>query len=216
VSEPGRPTPHRRRAGPIRLAGALATLLVAAIPVEAGAESGSPYNGASHGPEIFVGLGDASVSDEREVSTAIGFRHSFVFLLGDARLSYIFEGDADGPGPIDRHGLWLHGAVHPLAPGLLGSDWLAYVLSSPYLEIGAGGLVYSGAFPADVNSPAFAWSVGAGIDIPLLNPDRGQAPWLHLLYRFRTDASNAGAAARRSKVHALYLGLSWRFNGTVF
>lgn len=194
---------------------AFATLLAVLVPTSAAADSGSPYNGASHGPELFVGLGDASISDEREISGSVGFRHSFVFLLGDARLSYTFDGDADGPGPIDRHGLWLHAALHPLAPGLLGSDWLAYVLSSPYFEIGAGGLVYSRAYPADVTSPAFGWSVGAGIDIPLLDPDRGQAPWLHVLYRFRTDASNAESAAGRSKMHALYLGLSWRFNGTM-
>lgn len=131
-------------------------------------------------------------------------------------MSYVVDSAGDSAGTPYRHGLWLHTAVHPLAPAILGSEWFHYLVGSPYFEIGAGGLVYPGTFPGDVTSPAFGWSIGAGIDIPLADPDRGQAPWLHVLYRFRTDATNLKSAAGRSRTNTLYLGASWRFNGLLF
>lgn len=173
------------------------------------------YNGASYGPEVFAGFGSATLSDAQEASIAVGFRHSFPFLLGDSRLSYTLESPSTALNRPDRHGLWLHTGLHPLAPAILGSEWMHYVLGSPYFEAGVGGLIYSPEFSADVASPAVGWSIGAGLDVPLADPDQGEAPWLHLLYRFRNDATNDTSAAGRSRVNALYLGFSWRFNGTL-
>jgi len=194
---------------------ALTVLVAAPTESRAGETTGNYYSGASYGPELFVGGGRSTLADESELTASVGFRHSFVLLLGDARISYVLDAPGTSPASPDRHGLWFHGALHPLAPLIIGSDWFDYLLGSPYFEFGVGGMVYSGPPSSNFSTPAVGWSVGGGFDVPLVDLDEGDSPWLHFLYRFRTDATNLGATGGRSRTNSLLLGISWRFNGSL-
>lgn len=173
-----------------------------------------PFSGAFYGPEAHVGYGWSRSRGDSVGSATLGFRHAFVFLLGDSRLSYSFDAAVDDEGP-ERHGFWLHTCLHPAAAVILGSDWLAYTLSSPFFELGIGGLAYVDAAP-EMSTPALGWSLGGGLDIPLGNPDRGSSPWLHLLYRHRVDATNSNVPAAHPRADAVFIGVGWRLNGTLF
>lgn len=150
-----------------------------------------------------------------------GLRHSFPFLLGDLRLSYSYDRfsthDAAAGPDFNTHSGSLHLAIHPLYLALLWSDWWGYAIGSFYVEAGLGGhanVFETAGTPAD---PGFHWSVGAGIDLPLADPDRGHAPWLHLLYRFRRRGVDTPGGERvPMKLHSGFVGLGWRFNGMLF
>lgn len=173
-----------------------------------------PFSGAFYGPEAHVGYGWSRSRGDSVGSATLGFRHAFVFLLGDSRLSYSFDAAVDADGP-ERHGFWFHTCIHPAAAVILGSDWLAYTLSSPFFELGVGGLTYVDAVP-EMTTPALGWSLGGGLDIPLGNPDRGSSPWLHLLYRHRVDATNSNVPSAQPRADVVFIGVGWRLNGTLF
>ena len=174
---------------------------------------GKAYSGAFLEPEIYLGGETSPRTDSPGFVLNTSLRHSFVFLLGDTRLSY----ELREPGTQrTRHGLWLHGCVHPLAAFLLGSDWLRYVIASLYFEIGLGGLVHASTGDVEATSPALGWSWGSGLDVPLGDADRGDLPWLHLVFRRSFDVSNSKGRTPKVRDDAFLLGLGWRFNGGLF
>jgi hypothetical protein len=132
----------------------------------------------------------------------VGLRQSFPMHLGDTRLSY--RHDELDLGSTDQ--IHLGFGLHPLYVVLLGSDWLSYVIASLYLELGAGVNIVEGAYPA--------WTLGAGMDIPLSDPDLGMAPWINLVYRYEwTIAQIQTADIDR---HTFFVGLAWRVSGLLW
>jgi hypothetical protein len=132
----------------------------------------------------------------------VGLRQSFPMHLGDTRLSY--RHDELDLGSTDQ--IHLGFGLHPLYVVLLGSDWLSYVIASLYLELGAGVNIVEGAYPA--------WTLGAGMDIPLSDPDLGMAPWINLVYRYEwTTAQIQTADIDR---HTFFVGLAWRVSGLLW
>ena len=209
----------------------LAALLCAPSQAEAGSEAEAEeaadergldagkegYAGAFWEPTIHGGVGFAPETSTPAIAMSAGFRHSFVFLLGDTRLSYQFlrrRGGATDRGT--RHGIWLHTALHPLFPVLLGSDWFSYLAASIYFELGVGGLAHASSGEPSPVTPGFGWSYGAGLDVPLGDADSGSIPWMHLLFRRSFDVANAGATGGIFRFDTFTVGLGWRFNGALF
>lgn len=152
-----------------------------------------------------------------------GLRQSFPMLIGDTRLSYRFDSLFDESTPtrnqVERHSLGLHLGVHPLYLFLIESDWWGYTLASLYLEIGGGvqyGVLDTG---SDIDDDfGFFGTVGAGVDIPLWDPDTGKAPWLNVLYRYgggRMQLQRKGGRALE-RMHSVIAGIGWRYNGLLF
>lgn len=177
---------------------------------------GDPFNGSF--VELSVrgapttGPGDAWAVD-------VGLRQAFPFLLGDTRVAYRYDRfQPDGVSRLETHEVGVQGAIHPLYLVLLGSDWISYVISSLYLELGVGG--HYGV--ADLTESTeqdfgFVWSVGAGLDIPLSDPDIGWAPWLNVLYRYRgADFDSPTLGEVGLGAHAIFVGLAIRKNGLLF
>ena len=146
-----------------------------------------------------------------------GVRFAFPIYLGDFRLSY--RHDALGApgvpgGSLTSHSVGGNLAFHPLYLFLLGSDWLAYVAGSFYLDAGFGGQYVTRELGDESeSSPAFFWNWGAGVDVPLLDPDVGWAPWLNVSYRnHRGLAPGPGDALEWTSTHSLMLGIGFRVN----
>lgn len=183
------------------------------------------FTGAFQEYSVRGAWSDGPATDYDGWSIDAGFRHSFPMLLGDARLSYRFDSlqpeSQDLPGELERHAVGAHLALHPLYLALLGSDWLGYTIASLYFEIGVGGQYgildareIRGEYERDFG--LFA-TLGAGIDIPLWDPDVGQAPWLNAVYRFQySDFDRPDSDALVLRRHQFFVGIGWRINGLLF
>jgi hypothetical protein len=164
----------------------------------------------------------------------IGMRHSFPVLLGDFRVAYRYdhltptdaapENLADDVALLGQHSLGGFLAIHPGYLLLLGSDQLSYTLASLHAEIGFGAQ-YSVFEPSRAALDAGAdyrtniapfVSLGVGLGIPLLDPDVGHAPWLHLVYRWHVADFDGDIETFDLDMHLLQLGLGWRINGLLF
>jgi hypothetical protein len=147
-----------------------------------------------------------------------GLRQAFPFLLGDTRLAYRYDRTTpDGFDRLETHELGVQLGLHPLYLLLLGSDWFSYVVSSLYLELGLGGHLGVATRPEETETDlGFVWSVGAGIDIPLSDPDVGWAPWVNVLYRYRGADFDASGGEVELGAHAIFIGLGIRRNGLLF
>lgn len=153
----------------------------------------------------------------------VGVRHSFPMLIGDLRLAYRFDRltptDESTPGAIDQHGLGAYLAIHPGYLLLLGNDWLSYTLASVFVELGAGARA-SVLERADDGSYETGFgpftSLGAGVDMPLWDPDGGHAPWLNLVYRWHIADFDGARETYDIDMHVLQVGVGWRINGLLF
>jgi opacity protein-like surface antigen len=190
-------------------------------------QTGRAYNGAFFEPSVrgaFV-VGP----DWRGWALDAGIRHAFPLSLGDLRLSYRFDrltpqddarSTARAIGPLQTHGVRAHLAIHPLYLFMFWSDGFGYLAGSFFLEVGLGLDVHT--FEEDdadrSRNVRFGWSVGAGFDVPLMDPDRGSAPWLNIVYRYSRRSVNPGALGQTQplKTHTLFAGVGWRFNGVIF
>lgn len=183
------------------------------------------FTGAFHEYSIRGALTGGPKTPYDGWSLDFGIRHSFPMLLGDTRLSYRFDSltsDRDSlPDTLEQHVFGVHVALHPLYLVLLGSDWLGYTISSLYFEIG-GGLRYDildaresrGEYEHDLG---LFGSIGGGFDIPLSDPDKGQAPWLNAVYRYEYGRfERPTGESIRLRRHGVFLGLGWRINGLLF
>jgi opacity protein-like surface antigen len=190
-------------------------------------QKGPAYNGAFFEPSVrgaFV-VGP----DWRGWAVDAGIRHAFPLSLGDLRLSYRFDrlkpkddagSTAQAIGSLQTHGVRAHLAIHPLYLFMFWSDGFGYLASSFFVEVGLGVDVHTfeTAGADRSRNTRFGWSVGAGFDVPLMDPDRGSAPWLNFVYRFSRRSVNPGTLGQTQplKTHTLFAGFAWRFNGVIF
>lgn len=192
---------------------ATACLVLLPDPVEAASpeDPDRHYNGAFRQFDARGAWLPSTTSRPTGWGFDLGFRHASVMMLADARASYTFASLPGGSGTAgrQRHGAWVHGLVHPLFASLLGSKWFGYVVGSLAFEIGVGAtLEASEAAPVRFGG---AWSLGVGLDIPITDPDRGRAAWLLFNYRHVRPFARPRAAR-----HALFAGIGWRMNGSLF
>lgn len=177
------------------------------------------FNGSFWEISVRGGLSSVSEDDFSSWSVDAGLRQALPMLLADTRLSYRYD-RLDGPASLmlEQHRLMVHGGIHPLYFFILGSDWLAYVISSPYLELGIG--AQYGVLTTEeetLTDPGFVWSVGAGFDVPLSDPDVGYAPWLNVVYRYSGAGFDVSDGMDlNTNQHTVFLGLGWRVNGLLF
>ncbi len=173
-------------------------LLMVAAPAQAQVAYTPNFNGSFWDVSARAGLNmnvDGWAAD-------VGLRQAFPMHLGDTRISY--RHDELNLGATDE--VHVGFGLHPLYVVLLGSDWFSYVIASFYLELGAGVAINEGPHPA--------WTLGAGLDIPLSDPDLGMAPWINVLYRYEwTTAQIKSADIDRNTV---FVGLAWRVSGLLW
>ncbi len=170
------------------------------VALDAFAEDSRNYSPYFNGSFVEVSVrGAQNFDDANSLGFDLGFRHSFPMLLLDSRVSWRYD-DFDET----RHGLHYGFGAHPLYMFLLGNSWLSYVVSSFYLELGAG---------VDFQSSGIgpALTLGAGLDFPLWDADAGHSPWLNALYRHHWSFTEASI-----DTHMIFLGLAWRRNGLLF
>lgn len=178
------------------------------------------FNGSFWEVSVRGGVSAVAGEDLDAWTLDAGLRQALPMLLADTRLSYRYDrlAGSSSAGVLEHHRVMLHGALHPFYFFLLGSDWLAYVISSPYVEVGIGGQYALLDFEARSETDLeFIWSIGGGLDIPLSDPDRGAAPWLNLLYRYSAsgfDLPDGGELD--TDQHSFIIGLGWRTNGLLF
>lgn len=168
--------------------------------------------------ELGARYGLASADAFQGDSFAAHARFAFPMSVGDFKLAYSLDRlDATSPGmttSVQRHALNLALAVHPLYIFMLGSDWLSYAIGGIYIDVGAGPQLSRVPSESDLG---FHWHYGAGIDIPLFNPDRlGHAPWLNISYRRLRADIDLPQSSIDLHTHILALGLAWRFNRLPF
>lgn len=198
------------------------------------------YIGAFTEYSVRSGLSIATEAPYKGWNLDLGFRHSFPMLLGDFRLGYRVDmlsptdtstpeaHDTDAilakPGPMQTHSVGGYLAIHPGYLLLLGNDKLAYTLASLHAEIGFG-MRYAILEPTDQQKELDVdyqsdlgpfVSLGVGLSIPILNPDEGYAPWLHLLYRWHVADFDGNIDTFDVNMHILQIGLGWRINGLLF
>lgn len=184
----------------------IVALLLSGWSIEVAAENNSPdYSPYYNGSFVEFSVRGAYIADEDPAKGIdVGLRHSFPMLLLDSRLSWRGDWMAQGM----RHTVHYGFGLHPLYIVLLGNSWLAYTISSIYLELGAGLEIHD----YDPTDLGMALTVGGGLDIPLWDADAGHAPWLNLLYRYHASSfSNVGDDS-----HLIFVGLAWRRNGLLF
>ncbi|MBA2661792.1 MAG: hypothetical protein H0U74_05820 [Bradymonadaceae bacterium] len=179
------------------------------------------FNGAFVEYGVRAGLSALPSSGLSGWSLDAGIRHSFPMYLGDTRLAYRYDNLASDDANVAIHGAGLTLGIHPLYLALLSNGFTGHVLASLHLEIGLGAqyaLYRADASPELAESDlGFAWSLGAGFDLPLFNPNRGYAPWLNVLYRYRGGHLDLAEGPGISLgTHTAFVGLSWRVNGLLF
>lgn len=183
----------------------IVALMVSGWSLELAAEESPDYSPYYNGSFVEFSVRGAHIEGEQTAQGIdVGLRHSFPMLLLDSRLSW--RGDWMAAGI--RHNAHFGFGLHPLYIVLLGNSWLAYTISSVYLELGAGLEVHD-YNPTDLG---MALTIGGGLDIPLWDADAGHSPWLNLLYRYHASTfSDVGDDS-----HLFFVGLAWRRNGLLF
>lgn len=175
------------------------------------------YNGSFW--EVSVRGAPTINDDENGWALDVGLRQSFPLGLLDTRVSYRYDTidlpQFAIPGGFEAHTLHFAGGFHPFYFFILGSDFWAYAFQGIYFEGGIGSQLSIVEQDDNVGSGiSFVWTLGAGIDLPLWDPDTGSAPWLNLLYRYHATAlSNHDASLG---LHTFFIGLGWRVNGLLF
>lgn len=154
-----------------------------------------------------------------------GIRHSFPMYLGDTRLAYRYDKMSGDNTKISLHGIGLTFGIHPFYLALLSNNLLGHFLASLHGELGVSAqyAVFERTFPDP--QPAndlkhtdigLAWSLGAGFDLPLWNPNHGHSPWLNVNYRYKTGKLDLPQDENISlSGHTIFVGLSWRVNGLI-
>lgn len=190
------------------------------------AQAYSPYyNGMFTSFGARMGLHQVGGNDYEGWGVEIGPRMSFPMLVGDMRVRYRYDALTNGNatkdmGDINVHSIGFGASVHPLYLLLLGSDWISYVAASLSLDIGLGAQYATRARNNDSLARVdfgFFWHWGAGLDIPLWDPDVGNALWLNVVYRnHRSDFDLGDDRELSLSMHTIFLGLEWRFNRLLF
>ena len=179
------------------------------------------YNGSFVEPSLRGAWVRADSRNLEGWGLDVGLRSASLLSLVDVRLAYRLDAlrstSANASSRTFSHTLGGHLALHPLALFVFGSDWLPYTIASLYVEIGGGA---RGAPSGSGRTAAFGvapvWSVGAGLDVPLGDADRGWLPWLHLLYRYNRGRWPAAQPQRALELHGVFVGLGLRTHGSLF
>lgn len=190
------------------------------------AQAYSPYyNGMFTGLGARYGLHNIGGNDYGGWGVEVGPRMSFPMLIGDIRTRYRYDAltstSADNVGDITVHSVGVEGSLHPLYLLLLGSDWISYIGASLSLDLGLGMQYASRTAPTDdalaTSDFGFYWHWGAGMDIPLWDPDVGNALWLNVVYRnHRGEFDLSDDRELSLSMHSIFVGLEWRFNRLLF
>ncbi len=166
---------------------------------------------------------------QRELNDAwaldAGVRHSFPMYLGDTRIAYRYDNMSGDDTQITLHGIGLTFGLHPFYLALLSNNLLGHLLASTHAELGVSAQyaiferTSSTSLPANNMSHTdigLAWSLGAGFDVPLWNPNFGHSPWLNVNYRYKTGKLELPQNESISLGgHTFFVGLSWRINGLI-
>lgn len=155
-----------------------------------------------------------------------GLRISFPAYVGDLRLNYrndlFTPDDAALNNPVTMHSMGVSLGLHPAYLLVLGSDWLSYIASGFYFDLGFGGQFGTIAIGDTRDRDLGLYGhVGAGIDIPLWDPDVGFALWLNVLYRYHhgdydLDIAGTEGTSIALQNHTAFLGISARINRLFF
>ncbi|MFU8807254.1 MAG: hypothetical protein ACNA8W_25825, partial [Bradymonadaceae bacterium] len=188
----------------------------AAVPTEPSHEAAPTYSeyfsGAFTEYSLRGGLLRTGHSGLRGWTFDGGVRHSFPMYLGDTRLSYRYDSLESTDSTVTIHGSNLTLGIHPLYLALLSRGWMSHFIASLHLELGLGlqrGLRQSLDTSVDDarSGWGFVWSLGAGFDLPLMNPNRGSAPWLNVVYRYSgTTLAILEDIPGGRRTHALFAG----------
>jgi len=174
------------------------------------------FNGSFTGVGARYGL---ARGDAPGRTLDVGARFAFPFYVGDVRAAYQTSGIESPSARARTHGGQLNLAFHPLFLVLLGSEWLGYTLASFYVDAGLG--AHTGRVTPVEGTPwrgrGVSFHAGLGIDIPLVDPDRGQGPWLNLSWRGQRGRLSGEADEEvRLDARTLHVGIAWRFNRLPF
>ncbi|MEC9398424.1 MAG: hypothetical protein VYE40_11570 [Myxococcota bacterium] len=184
------------------------------------------FNGTFTDISARYGFARARRSRYTGRSIDAGLRISFPAYVGDLRLSYrndLFTPDnTQTNNPVTMHSMGVGLGLHPAYLLVLGSDWLSYIASGFYFDLGFGGQFGSIAI-GDTRDRDFGLygHAGAGLDIPLWDPDVGFALWLNLLYRYHHGDYDLNlAGGERTSIalqnHTAFIGISARINRLFF
>ncbi len=154
-----------------------------------------------------------------------GVRHSFPMYLGDTRVAYRYDNMSGDNTQISLHGIGLTFGLHPFYLALLSNNLLGHLFGSLHAELGVSAQYalfersQQGSQAAKAVSHSdlgLAWSLGAGFDLPLWNPNHGHSPWLNVNYRYKTGKLDLPDNESLSLGgHTIFVGLSWRVNGLI-
>lgn len=202
----------------------LLVALAASLPMPSAAQEAEGrrysqfYNGSFVDLSARAGAHTSVTSDHTAWSVDAGLRQAFPMHLGDTRLAYEMQTFSGAQDEIVLHNIGVGFGFHPLYLALLWSDFWGYLVASFYVETSIA-LQYGTRTVAAASEDDFGarWSVGAGFDVPLSDPDRGWSVWLNFLYRFVWSDFDLDDGSEIDLFHhAGFGGLSVRFNGLLF
>lgn len=184
----------------------LASRPAAARDPDLGAHSN--WMGAFWGVEL---KGSLDVEDEIGAGVGLGLRAATLMSLVDVELSALMSPLAD----TTRTRVALDLRLHPLFTRMLQRDFKSRVLAGLHvaLAVGADHLDWGSGSEA-----AFGFAWGAGADVPLTNPARGDPSlWLGLGYRMRfAGFDHAPRGLGDGDEHQVILQLGLRFHDIGF
>ncbi len=171
------------------------------------------FNGDFVELSLRTGFSDVNESTTGQVYE-LGLRQALPMHLLDTRLAvgleiFSIEDQAD----IELYNVNVAGAFHPFYIALVFENWFAWVLASIYLEVGIGAHYATQETESDFG---FSYTFGAGLDIPLWNPNHGWSIWINGLYRYRRMDFDLPTQEIDLHNHTGYVGLSVRWNGLLF
>ena len=186
---------------------------------------GDRYNGSHIGGAVF---GGASVlgggwRDRTGWLTGASLRVASIMQVVDVQLDYAYDRNRTDAALITRHATSLSINVHPLFLRILVNDWLNYVLSGMYLQLGGGFEVGGfegrrGLAGRGREGVSGVLHVGLGADMPLHDPNYGWGLWLGVLWRWRFVFNETGLDDARKDFdgHWFVVSLAFRFNNISF
>lgn len=190
------------------------------VPDQPVAEHPDPFNGAFLEWSARAGANVPSSAQPGWIAD-VGFRNSLPMYVGDNRLAYSFGQSALDDRTVGIHGLHATLGLHPFYLALLSEGLFSHFLASLHLELGVGAQFahLSAGDDADADGQfGVTGSVGAGFDLPLTHPNRGQSLWINTVYRRKWSSVGfeIDGQTRRLHSHQFFIGLAWRTNGTLW
>jgi hypothetical protein len=219
-----RPCQNRSTARALAVAlAAAAALWVMPPPARAGDAEVHKYQGAFWAIQAHTGV--AMRRDRRPGETlgpALGGSLRFATVLSVLDLQgsifaarYSTRAADDSPVEVTRWSLGFEGHLHPLLLGTVYNNRLWYTLSAIYASFGVDlDLTRLGVRGApDPRDRGIGWHLGAGVDVPITDPNRGAGFWLGMAYRakfLRVDSRELALGSFDE--HMITLTIAYRNN----